>query len=219
MVMEGNKILDTASELHTVNELLNKYVREQALSHEEKRGLWLFYKEFKDTNTLIDFAETVAHENIDKLLTDSQKLLGEAEECIEIFEKSATGLSDFESKTASEWFIEPFKEAYQTESGKANVLWKKFTSLSNHLDCMFYEGYTQEEIDKVEKECDDTLKEYNKQKALYEQLYKQYREELKKYSGLAYFDISLLNILSTKLVAICRSILHDITRIKQEGGI
>ena len=60
--MEGNKILDTASGLHTVNELLKKYVREQALSHEEKRDLWLFYKEFKDTNTLIDFAETVAHE-------------------------------------------------------------------------------------------------------------------------------------------------------------
>ena len=101
--MEGNKILDTASGLHTVNELLNKYVREQALSHEEKRDLWLFYKEFKDTNTLIDFAETVAHENIDTLHADSNELLGEAEACIEIFEKSATGLSDFESKTASEW--------------------------------------------------------------------------------------------------------------------
>ena len=61
--MEGNKILDTASELHTVNELLNKYVREQALSHEEKRGLWLFYKSINDTNSLIDFAEAAAHEN------------------------------------------------------------------------------------------------------------------------------------------------------------
>ena len=42
--MEGNKILNTATGLHSVNELLKKYVREQSLSHEAKRDLWLFYK-------------------------------------------------------------------------------------------------------------------------------------------------------------------------------
>jgi hypothetical protein len=84
---------------------------------------------------------------------------------------------------------------------------------------MFYEGYPKEEIDAVDKECDDTLKEYNKQKVICEQLYERYREELKRYSGLAYFDISLLNILAEKLVDICQSIIHDITRIKKEGGV
>ena len=64
--MEGNKILNTATGLHSVNELLKKYVREQTLSHEEKRDLWLFYKSINDTNSLIDFAEAAAHENIDK---------------------------------------------------------------------------------------------------------------------------------------------------------
>lgn len=84
---------------------------------------------------------------------------------------------------------------------------------------LFYEGYPKEEIDAVDKECDDTLKEYNKQRVVCEQLYERYREELIRYSGLAYFDISLLNILAEKLVDICQSIIHDITRIKKEGGV
>lgn len=219
MTMEGNKILNTATGLHTVNELLKKYVREQSLSHEAKRDLWLFYKSINDTNSLIDFAETAAHENIDKLLSDANKLLEEAKTCTAIYQDSEATLSHFEGKTASEWFEKPFKEAYQKESEKANVLWKKYTSLSNHLDCMFYEGYPKEDIDAVDKECDDTLKEYNKQKVICEQLYERYREELKRYSGLAYFDISLLNILAEKLFDICQSIIHDITRIKKEGGV
>lgn len=135
MTMEGNKILNTATGLHSVNELLKKYVREQTLSHEEKRDLWLFYKSINDTNSLIDFAEAAAHENIDKLLSDAYRLLEEAETCTGIFEDSKATLSHFEGKTASKWFEKPFKEAYQTESEKANALWKKYTSLSNHLDC------------------------------------------------------------------------------------
>ena len=71
--MEGNKILNTATGLHSVNELLKKYVREQTLSHEEKRDLWLFYKSINDTNSLIDFAEAAAHENIDKHIKQNQK--------------------------------------------------------------------------------------------------------------------------------------------------
>lgn len=113
--MEGNKILNTATGLHSVNELLKKYVREQSLSHEAKRDIWLFYKSINDTNSLIDFAETAAHENIDELLSDANKLLEEAKTCTAIYQDSEATLSHFEGKTASEWFEKPFKEAYQKE--------------------------------------------------------------------------------------------------------
>lgn len=46
--MTSNKIQETANGLRRVNGLLDKYVREQVLSYEEKRELWLFYK---DTRT------------------------------------------------------------------------------------------------------------------------------------------------------------------------
>lgn len=46
--MTSNKIQETTNGLRRVNELLGKYVQEQALCYEEKRELWLFYKEHKD---------------------------------------------------------------------------------------------------------------------------------------------------------------------------
>lgn len=216
--MEGNKILCATSRLHEVNDLLKKFVNGQPLSFEEYRSVWLFYRDFNDTNSLIDYAEDAAHCNLDYLLLDTDRLLAEAVTCTNIFDKSEDTLSLFDSKPAFEWFIKPYKEAYERESGKANVLWHKFTSLSNHLDHMFYGGCSQEEIDQVQKECDETQVEYHKQQDYYKGLYKKYREEEQKLLGLRYFDITLLNILATKLVSICHSIIRDITRIKKEGG-
>lgn len=71
--MTSDKIQETTNGLRQVNEVLGKYVREQGLSFEEKRELWLFYKEYKDTNALIDCAVDMAGKDLGLLLSDAQQ--------------------------------------------------------------------------------------------------------------------------------------------------
>ena len=71
--MTTDKIQETTSGLRRVNGLLGKYVQEQMLSYEEKRELWLFYKEHEDTNALIDCAVVMAEKDLDLLLSDAQQ--------------------------------------------------------------------------------------------------------------------------------------------------
>ena len=70
--MTSNKIQETTNGLRRVNELLGKYVQERTLCFEEKRELWQFYKEYKDTNALIDYVVSMAEINLDQLLSDAQ---------------------------------------------------------------------------------------------------------------------------------------------------
>ena len=111
--MTSDKIQETANGLRRVNELLGKYAREQALGFEEKRELWLFYKEHEDTNALIDCAVAMAGKDLDLLFSDAQHLLKEAEELIGIYKSSGPFFSSFDTKADCNAHLQPFKEAWE----------------------------------------------------------------------------------------------------------
>ena len=89
--------------------MLCRYVREQVLSYEEKRELWLFYKEHEDTNSLIDCAVAMADKDLNLLLSNAQQLLKEAEELIGIYKSSVPLFSSFGTKEDCNSHLQPFK--------------------------------------------------------------------------------------------------------------
>lgn len=214
-----NKILDTVSGLHAINELLRKYVREGSLCLEEKKTIWETYKNIKDTNSLIEDAEQEAHNDIDGLYTNACLLNTESKECTDILRSNAAVFSSFEGKTVFKWIVDPYEKSWKTESEKANELWRKYSSLSNRLESMFYGGCSEEEIKKVEEECDAINLQYKALKKKYEHLYDEYIEARNKWIGLISFDLMLLDILANKLVSVSQCIINDITTIKKEGGV
>lgn len=214
-----NRIQDTVSGLHVINELLRKYVREGSLCLEEKKAIWENYKKNKDTNSLIEDAEQEAHNDIDGLYSDACLLNTESKECTEILKSNAEVFSPFEGKAVFKWIVDPYEKSWRTESEKANELWRKYSSLSNSLDSMFYGGCSEEEIKKVEEECDATNEQYKALKKKYEHLYDEYIEARNKWIGLISFDLMLLDILANKLVAVSQCIINDITMIRKEGGV
>lgn len=216
--MTPNKIQEATDGLRRVNGLLGKYVCDQVLSYEEKRELWLFHKEHKDTNALIDYAEAAAHDNIDLLYEDARRLLSEAENTIAIFTSHEAILSSFESKTAAEHFIEPSKRAYESAREKATEAGGRYDEWRNKLEAIFFGGRHDEEED-AKKKCDESERHYKDLKERNEHFYRIYFEEQRKWAGLYCFDIILLNVLANKLSAISRSIIRDITTIRQEGGL
>ncbi|QYR09968.1 hypothetical protein [Prevotella sp. Rep29] len=215
----NNRIQDTVSGLQVINELLKKYVREGALCLEEKKTIWETYKNIKDTNSLIEDAEQKAHNDIDGLYSDACLLYTESKECTEILKSNAVVFSSFEGETVYKWIVAPYEKSWRTESEKANELWRKYSGLSNRLDSMFYGGCSEEEIKKVEEECDATNEQYKALKKKYEHLYDEYIEARNKWIGLISFDLMLLDVLANKLAVVSQCIMNDITIIKKEGGV
>ena len=212
--MTSDKIQETAKGLKRVNELLGKYVKEQALSFEEKRELWLFYKSHKDTNALIDCAVDMAEYDLEQLLSDAQLLLKEAEELIKVCNDSASLFSSFDTKADCNAHLQPFKDAWEEMKEKAHAAWMELQQISNRLDCM---DYSDPEFKPLDEKCDRLRAEYNKLHSSVNELFGKYRNEQKSVAGLYYFDLEYLYVLTFRLSEIARSIMSDIADFR-EGG-
>lgn len=212
--MTDNRILETAKGLKRVNELLGKYVKEQALSFEEKRELWLFYKSHKDTNALIDCAVDMSENDLDLLLSDAQLLLKEAEQLIGIYKGSASLFSSFETKSDCNAHLQPFKDVWEEMKEKAHAVWMESQQISNRLD---YMDYSDPEFKSLDEKCDNLRAEYKKLHNSVNELFDKYRNEQKAVAGLYYFDLEYLHVLTFRLSEIASSIISDIADFR-EGG-
>ena len=212
--MTSDKIQETANGLRRVNELLGKYAREQALGFEEKRELWLFYKEHEDTNALIDCAVAMAGKDLDLLLSDAQLLLKAAEELIKVYKGSASLFSSFDTKADCTAHLQPFKEAWEEMKENAHTVWMELQRTSNRLD---YMDYSDPEFKSLDEKCDSLRAEYNKLHNSVNELFGKYRSEQKALAGLYFFDLDYLHVLIFRLSEIASSIISDIADFR-EGG-
>ena len=212
--MTSDKIQETANGLRRVNELLGKYVQEQALSFEEKRELWLFYKEHEDTNALIDCAVAMAGKDLDLLLADAQQLLKAAEELTGIYKSSGPLFSSFDTKADCNAHLQPFKDAWEEMKEKAHAAWMELQQTSNRLD---YMPFSDPEFKSLDEKCDNLRAGYDKLHSSVNELFERYRNEQKAQAGLYYFDMEYLYVLTSRLSEIARCIISDIADFR-EGG-
>ena len=212
--MTENRILETTNGLRRVNELLCRYVREQVLSYEEKRELWLFYKEHEDTNSLIDCAVAMADKDLNLLLSNAQQLLKEAEELIGIYKSSVPLFSSFDTKADCNAHLQPFKEAWDEMKEKAHTVWMELQGISNRLD---YMPFSDPEFKSLDEKCDNLRAGYDKLHSSVNELFERYRNEQKAQAGLYYFDMEYLYVLTSRLSEIARCIISDIADFR-EGG-
>lgn len=197
-----------------VNELLGKYVQDQALRFGEKRELWLFYKEHEDTNALIDCAVAMAGKDLDLLLSDAQQLLKGAEELTGIYKSSGPLFSSFDTKADCNAHLQPFKEAWEEMKEKAHTVWMELQRTSNRLDFM---DYSDPEFNSLDEKCDRLRAEYDKLHNSVNELFGKYRDEQKAIAGLYYFDLEYLHVLIFRLSEIASNIISDIADFRERG--
>lgn len=214
MDMEGNLILKASSGLHGVNDLLKKYVRDNNLSFEEKRNLWLFYRDYEDTNAIIDYVVGEGGNNPSRLLCDTEKLLSEAKEFIEVYNSYSAAISSFETKSDCDQYLKPYKDAWEAEKEKAHDLWMEYQNICHRIDFI---PYSDPEFKPLDEKCDKLKEDYDKVLARVNELYEFHRKELIGLSGLYYFDIRFLNVLAHRLSEIAECIIEDICN-PEEGG-
>ena len=211
-----NKTKLAAESMQTINTSMAKFINGSLLTFDEAWTFLVSYRSYIDTPSLVNNAEELAHQDIDCLYSSAQELLTASDTTIRIFEESEEKLSQIDFKTICSLHLKPFDKAWRSVSEKANKLWRESAAISNRLD---YMDYSDPKFQALDKECDALRANYNTKKKEYEELYAAYKAELERIAGLNYFDIALINIIAIRLHCMAENIIHDIDRIKREGGV
>ena len=204
----------TISTLHTVSSLLTKFVQEGDLCFTDKLQLALLCDELRDTNTIIECAEKKAKADIKQLAMDANELKSEAEHIAKTIADNRPLLINIDCKAECDAYLDPFESAYNEAMQKATALWQEYTAMSNRLDIM---DMKSEEYKVLHDTCNAKKEEYDKAHAEVETLYVKYDAERRRIAKLYYFDITIAELLITKICKIAEAIIKDITRISQDN--
>ena len=202
----------TISTLHTVSSLLNKFAQEGDLCFADKLQLALLCEELRDTNNIIEYAEQEAKTDIRQLQEDAKAMKEEAESISRTIASNRQVLASIDCKAECDAHLHPFESAYNKAMQRATALWQEYTARSNRLDMT---DMQDEEYKTLDADCDAKKAEYDKAHAEVETLHAKYDAERRRIAKLYYFDITVTELLITKIRQIAEAIIKDITRITQ----
>ena len=200
------------SELHAVNALLKKYVKEKNITYEQGLVLSCFYVSYKDTNSIIRHIEKLSEQEADQLM-DIAHLLHEATRTfLNEYEQNEEMLIPYNPKPVCDEHLRPFEVQTQKAKEESLQLWRRYTELSNRLDITSPEDPNFAELD---KECDAAKEVYDAASKKTKQRYEMLQEERKKTASLYYFDMTCLEVLVSRLERITSSLIKDLENLKK----
>ena len=202
-------IAQITSRLQSVNSILQS-CGNGSLSFDDALTLAAFYRDYSDTNSLIEAAEKEVTENADRLLTDTVSLLSEIEKF------SAVGIAGIQSVDFEQLFeqqVKPFEERYETAKAISTKLWQEYSAINNRLDFLPLDS---DEYKALHTECDAKKAEYEAARIKTETAHNEWRAEQQRCFCVYTFKPLHLEILISRLKGISESIIADIKRIKEE---
>lgn len=206
MDMEIQKILHR---LQKVNDTLSASSCNKELSFAEALCLSLFYRDFKDTNALVEEAESLAGKDAARLHGLALSLLSEAERYLSL---DKTAMSDTDYETLFESHLKPFEERFNEAKAVAVRLWQEYSDKSNRLD---YLPMDSDEYKSLDAECDKAKEEYDRAHATAGLLYKEWTRERDRYFCVWCFRPLFMDVLASRLKGIAESIANDLERMKE----
>ena len=186
----------TISTLHTISSLLTEFVQEGDLCFTDKLQLALLCDELRDTNTIIENAEKEAQADIKQLAKYANTLQNEAEYIAKTIADNRPLLINIDCKAECDAYLKPFESAHNGAMQKATVLWQEYSAMSNRLDMMDMQS---EEYKALDTACNIKKEEYDKAHAEVEKFYAKYDAERRRIAKLYYFDITIAELLITKI--------------------
>ncbi len=198
-------IADITTRLQSVNNILSSCVNGQ-MTFDEAMVLSSFYRDYGETNSLIEAAEKEAEEDADKLLSDTISLLSEIEKF------SAVGVAGIQ-QVDFEQHVKPFEERYEAAKAISTKLWQEYFAMSNRLDFLSLDS---DEYKALNDECDAKKAEYDTAHSQTNQLYNDWRAEQQRCFCVYTFKPLHLDVLVARLKGISESIISDLKRMKEE---
>ena len=195
--------------LQSVNSILRS-CGNGALSFDDAMTLAAFYRDYSDTNGLIESAEKEAAEDADRLLTDTVSLLSEIEKFSAV---GVAGIQSVDFESIFEQHVKPFEERYEAAKAISTKLWQEYSAISNRLDFMPMDS---DEYKALHTECDAKKTEYEAAHIKTETAHNEWRTEQQRCCCIYTFKPLHLEVLVNRLKGISESIIADIKRIKEE---
>lgn len=201
---------DISQRLQEVNDTLTASCGQKRLSFDEALCLSLFYRDFKDTNALVEEAETLAVKDAARLHGLALSMLSETGRYLSLDKFAVLG-TDYE--TLFESHLKPFEERFNEAKAVATRLWRTYSDKSNRLD---YLPMDSEEYESQEKECDKAKEEYDRVHMMADLLYKEWTRERDRCFCVWCFKPLFMDVLVSRLRGIAESIIKDLERMKED---
>lgn len=195
--------------LQSVNSILLSCINGR-LIFDEALVLSEFYRDYSDTNSIIEAAEKEVAENADRLLSDSFSLLSEIEKFVSI---GVAGIQAVDFEQLFEEHVKPFEERYESAKAVSTRLWPEYSAISNRLDFLPLDS---DEYKTLNTECDAKKADYDAAHAQTNRLYDMWQSERQRCFCVYYFKPMFLEVLATRLKGISESIIADVKHIKEE---
>ena len=200
---------DISQRLQEVNDTLTASCGQKELSFDEALCLSLFYRDFKDTNALVEEAESLAGKDAARLHGLALSLLSETGRYLSL-DKSAVSDTDYE--VLFESHLKPFEERFNEAKTVAARLWREYSEKSNRLD---YLPMDSDEYRSLDAECDKAKEEYGHAHATADLLYKEWTRERDRNFCVWCFKPLFMDVLVSRLRGIAESIVSDLERMKE----
>lgn len=201
---------DISQRLQEVNDTLTASCGQKELSFDEALCLSLFYRDFKDTNALVEEAESLAGKDAARLHGLALSLLSETGRYLSL-DKSAVSDTDYE--VLFESHLKPFEERFNEAKTVAARLWREYSDKSNRLD---YLPTDSDEYRSLDAECDKAKGEYDRAHAMADLLYKEWTRERDRCFCVWCFKPLFMDVLVSRLRGIAESVVNDIERMKED---
>ena len=201
---------DISQRLQEVNDTLTASCGQKRLSFDEALCLSLFYRDFKDTNALVEEAETLAVKDAARLHGLALSMLSETGRYLSLDKFAVLG-TDYE--TLFESHLKPFEERFNEAKAVATRLWRTYSDKSNRLD---YLPMDSEEYESQEKECDKAKEEYDRVHMMADLLYKEWTRERDRCFCVWCFKPVFMDVLASRLKGIAESVVKDLERMKED---
>ncbi len=202
-------ISDIRSRLLSVNNILSSCANGR-LSFDDVLTLAAFYRDYSDTNSIIEAAEKEVAENADELLSDTVSLLSEIEKFSAV---GVAGIQQVDFEQLFEQHVKPFEERYEAAKTASTKLWQEYSAMSNRLDFLPLDS---DEYKTLNAECDAKKSEYEAAHIKAETVHNEWRAEQQRCFCVYTFKPLHLDVLIARLKGISESITADIKRIKEE---
>ena len=200
---------DISQRLQEVNDTLTASCGQKELSFDEALCLSLFYRDFKDTNALVEEAESLAGKDATRLHGLALSLLSETGRYLS-FDKSAVSDTDYEALFESH--LKPFEERFNEAKAIATRLWREYSDKGNRLD---YLPMDSDEYESLDAECSKAKEEYDHAHAEADLLYKEWTRERDRCFGVWCFKPLFMDVLASRLRGIAESVIKDLERMKE----
>ncbi len=202
-------IANITTRLQSVNSVLSSCVGGR-LTFDDALVLSEFYRDYSNTNSLIETAEKEAADNANGLLSDTISLLSEIEKFSAV---GVAGIQQVDFEQLFEQHVKPFEERYEAAKTASTKLWQEYSAMSNRLDFLPLDS---DEYKTLNAECDAKKAEYDTAHTQTNQFYDMWQSERQRCFCVYTFKPLHLEVLVNRLKGISESIIADIKRIKEE---